>query len=158
MLGNIRLLKSAPHFVLEGVQKSKRITFDLNNYKEKWVLLYFYPSDFHPENAKELKELQRLYPQFLDINVELASISVDQLRIHEAWLKDLGKIDFAMLADIHHIVSIDYNVFHEEKARSHSAVFIINPEQNLEWFEVNNIDKERSIVRLLEKTKEVVRK
>lgn len=36
----------APCFTLEGVYKCKRTSFNLKDYLKKWVVLFFYGSDF----------------------------------------------------------------------------------------------------------------
>jgi alkyl hydroperoxide reductase subunit AhpC len=65
--------------------------------------------------------------------------------VHRAWAESLGGIDYPLLADVHHSISVDYNVFLEEDAQSLRATFIISPEGILKWMCVSDNNVGRSI-------------
>ena len=56
----------APSFHLEGInksQKSKKI-WDINEFKGKWIVLYFYPKDFTAGCTLEAKGFSQLKNDF----------------------------------------------------------------------------------------------
>ena len=68
----------APSFHLEGINnsfKSKK-TWDLDELKGKWVVLYFYPKDFTAGCTLEAKGFSQLKKEFSKYNVEIIGITI----------------------------------------------------------------------------------
>ena len=81
-------------------EKVKKVR--LSDYKDKWVIMFFYPADFTFVCPTELEELARLYPKFQAANAEIVSVSTDNVNTHKAWhntSEGIREITYPMAAD-----------------------------------------------------------
>lgn len=138
MFSTIKVSDQAPIFNLKGYHNKKNVTITLEDIKSKWVVLFFYPSDFSSLTTKELKSFEKNYINFTQKNTEIVACSVDSPIIHEAFVESIGELSFPLVSDIHHTTCMDYNVYDEDNARAFSGVFIINPKGILTWYSVND--------------------
>src|SRR3990172_5162632 len=79
-------------------QKKVKIT----DYKDKWLVMMFYPADFTFICPTELEDLAKLYDEFKKENAEVISVSTDTVFTHKAWhdsSPSIRKINFPMAAD-----------------------------------------------------------
>lgn len=123
----------------------------LEDYKGKWVLLFFYPLDFTFVCPTELYELASLQQEFNDANCQILGVSVDSVFSHQAWAeKDakIGAIEFPIISDLSREISFDYGVLHTD-GMSLRGAFIIDPEGTLQSMMVNNLNVGRSGKELL---------
>ena len=78
----------------------------LNDYKDKYLVIVFYPFDFTYVCPTELISFSENLQKFKDLNAEIIGVSTDSHHTHLAWIKTpreeggLGKIDYPLLADI----------------------------------------------------------
>jgi alkyl hydroperoxide reductase subunit AhpC len=146
----LQIGKPAPKFKMEGFYKGEMKNYHLDDYKGKWVLLFFYPLDFTFVCPTELIELSKKHKEFEEIDCQVLGVSVDSVYSHEAWSKnDLGELNFPMLSDITKFVSHSYNVLEHEKGISLRGAFIIDPEGILKSFTVNDLTIGRNIDELI---------
>ena len=87
--------QSAPDFKLQD-QSGKWRT--LNQYKGKWIVLYFYPKDDTAGCTQEANQFKSLYPQFLKSNAVVLGVSLDDVTSHQKFSQKLG-LPFPILAD-----------------------------------------------------------
>jgi thioredoxin-dependent peroxiredoxin len=95
---------SAPDFTLpsqEGVPVS------LNDYRGKWVVLYFYPKDQTPGCSREAHNFQVDQPKYAERNAVVLGVSVDTVDSHKKFCAKEG-LNFKLLADTDHKVSATY--------------------------------------------------
>jgi len=93
----------APTFILpnqEGVQVS------LDQFKGKWVVLYFYPKDFSPGCTVEAHNFQRDIDKYTGKNAVIVGVSVDDVDSHKSFCTKEG-FNFKLLADSSHAVVYD---------------------------------------------------
>jgi peroxiredoxin Q/BCP len=90
--------KPAPTFKL---QDQNSTWHSLNQYKGKWVVLYFYPKDDSPGCTQEANQFKALYPQFLKNNTVVLGVSLDDVKSHQKFSKKLD-LPFPILADNQH--------------------------------------------------------
>ena len=57
----------------------------LSDYKDKWLVLLFYPADFTFVCPTELEDAAIHYDEFRKLNAEIISISTDTAFVHKAW-------------------------------------------------------------------------
>ncbi|OTG83903.1 peroxiredoxin [Acinetobacter sp. ANC 4648] len=88
----------APAFKLQD-QNGK--WHELNQYKGKWIVLYFYPKDNSPGCTQEANQFKALYPQFLKNNAVVLGVSLDDVKSHQNFSNKLG-LPFPILADNNH--------------------------------------------------------
>src|SRR4051794_18198709 len=84
---------------------------------QNWVVLFSHPKDFTPVCTTELGEVSRLKPEFDKRNVKAIGLSVDSLKDHGEWAKDIQetqgqKLNFPLLADGDRKVSNLYGMIH----------------------------------------------
>lgn len=98
--------KPAPAFRLQDQTKKWQ---SLDQYKGKWLALYFYPKDGTPGCTLEAKQFRDLYPEFKKNNAVVLGVSLDDVASHEKFSNDL-KLPFPLLADSDHQLAQRFNV------------------------------------------------
>ena len=98
--------QSAPDFKLQD-QSGK--WHSLNQYKGKWVVLYFYPKDNSPGCTQEANQFKALYPQFLTSNAVVLGVSLDDVQSHQKFSEKLG-LPFPILADNNHQLANQFGI------------------------------------------------
>ena len=119
---------------LDAFYKGKVTRINLADYRGKWIILFFYPSDFTFVCPTELKELSDYYQEFRNTGAEILSISTDSAYVHRAWQKDnplLKDIKFPMLSDRAGIFSRSLGVYNESTGTAIRAVFIVDPDGSI---------------------------
>ncbi len=142
--------KPAPHFHVEAVNgKGDFIKLDLNDYKTKWLVLFFYPLDFTFVCPTEIIGFSKRHDEFKQLNAEILGGSTDSVYSHKAWLKDLGELKYPLFSDITRTVSRDFGVLLEEKGIALRGTFIIDPEGILRYALYQDSSIGRSITETL---------
>ncbi len=118
---------AAPNFTLPS-QNGTPIS--LNEYKGKWVVLYFYPKDQTQGCSLEAHNFQRDLPKYDALNAVVLGVSLDTVDSHRVWCtKD--SFTFKMLADPDHKVVDEYGVpmmQHAGMSFASRDTFLINPD------------------------------
>jgi len=149
----------APDFKLEGVvgiDPGKEFkTLSLKDYKDKWLVLFFYPADFTFVCPTEIKGFNDNIDSFRKLNAEIVAVSTDSKWSHLAWIKrgDLGKLRYPLLADFNKEAAQAYGVLDSEKGVALRGLFIIDPKGVMQYQVVHNLDVGRSVeetIRVLE--------
>jgi peroxiredoxin Q/BCP len=100
----------AYNFLLE-VDTGK--TVSLEDYKEKNLILYFYPKDDTPGCTIEAKDFASLYPKFQEYDTEILGISKDNIKSHKKF-KEKYCLPFDLGYDIESKVSQNYGCWVEK--------------------------------------------
>ena len=117
--------KPAPTFTLpnqEGAQVS------LNEFKGKWVVLYFYPKDFTSGCTVEAHNFQRDLEKYTQKNAVIVGVSVDTVDSHKSFCTK-ESLNFKLLADPNHAVVEKYGSIMEYNGMTLAArnTFLIDP-------------------------------
>jgi peroxiredoxin (alkyl hydroperoxide reductase subunit C) len=150
----IKVGHEAPKFEAEAFHEGQIKKISLENYKGKWVVLFFYPADFTFICPTELGEMADRYEKFKELGAEILSISTDTAFVHKAWhdsSETIKKIKFPMVADPTHEISWKYNTLIEEEGVALRGSFLIDPEGNLKAMEIHHNDIGRNADELLRK-------
>jgi peroxiredoxin Q/BCP len=115
----------APAFTLpnqEGAQVS------LDQFKGKWVVLYFYPKDFTSGCTIEAHNFQRDIDKYAQKNAVILGVSVDNVDSHKSFCTKEG-LNFKLLADSNHMVVQQYGSVMEYNGMTLAArnTFVIDP-------------------------------
>ena len=110
--------KQAPNFSASAVINGGEIVenFTLEQFKGKYVVLFFYPKDFTFVCPTELFAFQERLKDFQDRNVQLLACSTDTEQSHWGWLnmeKNNGGIKgvtYPIVADTNKTISMNYDV------------------------------------------------
>ena len=101
----------------------------LEDYRDKWVVLYFYPKDDTPGCTTEACEFRDNIFAFRDLNAQILGVSLDDVESHREFAESYG-LPFPLLADTEGTASIAYGVktrmFGMEVAKRQT--FIIAPD------------------------------
>jgi peroxiredoxin Q/BCP len=95
---------SAPEFTLLSQQGSP---VSLEDYRGKWVILYFYPKDQTPGCSREARNFQVDQAKFEEHNAVVLGVSVDSVESHKKFCTADG-LNFKLLSDADHKVSQSY--------------------------------------------------
>lgn len=110
--------KKAPGFSAQAVINGGEIVenFTLEQFKGKYVVLFFYPKDFTFVCPTELFAFQEKLEEFKSRNVEVVAVSTDTEQSHWGWLqmpKNAGGIQgvkYPLVADTNKTISMNYDV------------------------------------------------
>lgn len=141
-------------FEAQAYQGGKIKTVRLADYRDKWVILFFYPADFTFVCPTELEEMASLYDKFKKINTEVLSVSVDTVYAHKAWhdtSEAIKKVNFPMIADPDHSLCEYFRTYIGGEGVSLRGTFIINPRGTLKAMEINDNSIGRSAKELYRK-------
>lgn len=143
--------KPAPKFKTQALVRGEIRDVSLDDYKGKWVLLFFYPLDFTFVCPTEIAGFADRIGEFQSRGVEVIGVSIDSAYSHLAWYntpRNRGGIagtPFPILADVTKMISRDYGVLDEAKGIALRATFLINPEGQVVHESVNFFNVGRSV-------------
>jgi peroxiredoxin Q/BCP len=95
---------NAPDFTLPS-QEGSPVT--LNDYRGKWVVLYFYPKDQTPGCSREAHNFQVDQSKYIERNAVVLGVSLDSVDSHKKFCAKEG-LNFKLLADTNHKVTDSY--------------------------------------------------
>lgn len=105
---------------------------------DSWVVLFSHPKDFTPVCTTELGMVAKLKPEFDKRNVKVIGLSVDPLKDHEGWSRDIEEtqgaaLNFPLIADADRKVSMLYGMIHPnaDNTMTVRSVYIIGPDKKV---------------------------
>ncbi|GAB0096752.1 peroxiredoxin-2 [Sergentomyia squamirostris] len=146
-----KIQQRAPEFKGTAVVNGDFKEISLNDYKGKYLVLFFYPLDFTFVCPTEIIAFSDRIDEFRKVNTEIVGVSVDSHFSHLAWTNlerkngGLGQLSYPLLADITKEISRDYDVLLEENGISLRGLFIIDPNGILRQITVNDLPVGRSV-------------
>ncbi|MFN6414691.1 MAG: peroxiredoxin [Pseudomonadota bacterium] len=150
--------KKAPNFKSMAVFKGEFKEISLEDYADKYVILFFYPLDFTFVCPTELHAFQEKLSEFEKLGAVVLGCSVDSHFSHKAWLdtpKEKGGIqgiEYGLVADIGGKIAKDYDVLSDEHI-AYRGLFLIDQQGIVRHQLVNDLPLGRSIdeaLRMLE--------
>jgi len=142
----------APDFHLKGVNNNQKNKFEweLNDYKNKWLVLYFYPKDFTSGCTLEAKGFSELKNKFKKYNADIVGISADTQDSHDSFCNEKS-INYTLLSDVEGIVSKEYGSW--IPPFSDRNTFLISPEGTIayRWISVLPINHAKEVLNILKK-------
>jgi len=98
---SLRINDEAPDFTAETTQGTINFHDWIGN---SWAILFSHPKDFTPICTTELGYMAGLQPEFEKRNCKVIGISVDGVRDHDAWSKDIENsqghaVNYPLVAD-----------------------------------------------------------
>ena len=105
---------------------------------DSWGVLFSHPKNFTPVCTTELGAVSKLKGEFDKRNCKIIGLSVDPLKDHHAWSKDIeetqgAQLNCPLLADADKKVSNLYGMIHPNASDTMTvrSVFIIGPDKKL---------------------------
>jgi alkyl hydroperoxide reductase subunit AhpC len=131
----LQLGDTAPNFTQESTEGP------LNFYEwmgSSWCVLFSHPKDFTPVCTTELGEVARLNSAFALRDVKTLGLSVDTLKDHHSWARDIEetqkqKLNFPLIADHDRKVSSLYGMIHPQASTTFTvrSVFVIDSQKKI---------------------------
>ena len=97
---------SAPEFELPDQNGQLH---SLEDYRDRWVVLYFYPKDETPGCTKEACAFRDNIFAFRKLNAQILGVSLDDVESHKAFADNHG-LPFPLLADMNGTTADAYGV------------------------------------------------
>ncbi|KAG7462773.1 hypothetical protein MATL_G00188290 [Megalops atlanticus] len=141
----------APHFKGTAVHNGEFKEISLDDFRGKYLVLFFYPLDFTFVCPTEIISFSDKASEFHDVNCEVVGVSVDSHFTHLAWINTprksggLGHINIPLLADLNKQVSRDYGVLLEGPGIALRGLFIIDPSGVIKHMSVNDLPVGRCV-------------
>lgn len=153
----LQVSKPAPTFKANAVMPDNCFNenFKLEDYKGKYVVLFFWPLDFTFVCPTEILEFNKKLAAFKNRGVEVIGVSTDSHYSHLAWKNQdvreggIGNVQFPLVADFNKNISRDYGVLLEEEGKALRGSFLIDKEGILQHMVVNNLPLGRNIDEML---------
>jgi peroxiredoxin Q/BCP len=127
--GGIKVGAPAPEFELPDQDGQLH---SLEDYRDQWVVLYFYPKDETPGCTTEACEFRDNIFAFRKLNAQILGVSLDDVESHKKFSENHG-LPFPLLADSEGKTADAYGV----KTRmmgwtvARRQTFIVDPEGNI---------------------------
>ncbi|KAF0682747.1 Aste57867_25150 [Aphanomyces stellatus] len=149
--------KPAPTFAnVNAVVDEKFTKISLDDYKGKWLVMFFYPFDFTFVCPTEIVSFSDSVGQFKAINTEVIAVSTDSHHTHLAWIKTprdkggLGEMKIPIVADVSKRISGDYGVLVNDEdddmfGAALRGLFIIDPKGIIRSIQINDDQVGRSV-------------
>lgn len=132
--------KKAPEFCLLNQDNKKTC---LKDFRNKWVILYFYPKDNSKSCTLEALDFTDNLKTLQELNANIIGVSPDSVKSHKNFAQK-HNLKFTLLSDPEHEILKKYGVWQLKKMYGKEymgvirSTFIINPEGYIEkeWIKV----------------------
>ncbi|WMN12143.1 peroxiredoxin [Marivirga salinae] len=105
---------------------------------DSWGILYSHPADFTPVCTTEIGRTAQLKDEFAKRNTKVAVVSVDDVKSHNEWKKDVNEtqntsVEFPIIGDEERKVATLYDMIHENASATATvrSVFFIGPDKKI---------------------------
>ncbi len=150
---SVQVSKPAPTFTATAVMpdNSFKEDFNLEDYRGKHVVLFFYPLDFTFVCPTEILEFNRKLAEFDKRGVQVIGCSTDSQFSHLAWKNQdiktggIGNVQYPLVSDFSKTISRDYGVLLEDDGIALRGSFLIDKEGILQHAVINNLPLGRNI-------------
>lgn len=131
-------------------------TLQLNDFKGRFTVIYFYPKDNTPGCTQEGQDFSERYPEFQKLNTQIFGVSKDSLTKHQNF-KAKYQFPFELIADPDEILCQMFDViklkknFGKEYMGIERSTFLLDPELNLiqAWRKVKVTDHAQEVLQTL---------
>ena len=140
---SVRIGDVAPDFTAETTQGTIHFHQWIG---EGWAILFSHPKNFTPVCTTELGYMARLAPEFARRNTKIIGLSIDQMKDHEGWVKDIEEtsgaaVSYPLIADHNLEVAKAYDMIHPNASAEAPrtaidnatirSVFVIGPDKKV---------------------------
>lgn len=143
--------KPAPSFSGTAVVNGDFKEIKLEDYRGKYVVLFFYPLDFTFVCPTEIVAFSDRISEFDALNTQVIGVSTDSQYSHLAWINTprkqggLGELRYPLLSDFSKNISASYKVLIEDAGIALRGLFIIDKDGILRQLSINDLPVGRSV-------------
>jgi eukaryotic-like serine/threonine-protein kinase len=140
--------RPAPDFTLActgGTRHSRRV-LHLEDYRGRWLILFFYPRDFSLICPTELLAISMRHGELAGLGADVLAVSTDSLGSHERWIATpraeggLGAVSFPLASDPQGGVARTYGACLESPRIALRGLFIIDPNAIVQYQVVHGLN------------------
>ncbi|CAJ1024857.1 AhpC/TSA family/Redoxin/C-terminal domain of 1-Cys peroxiredoxin, putative [Leishmania lindenbergi] len=145
----------APQFSGKAVVGGAIKEINSNDYKGKYIVLFFYPMDFTFVCPTEIIAFSDRYLEFEKLNTQVIAVSCDSEYSHLAWVNTprkkggLGEMKIPVLADKSMEIARDYGVLIESAGIALRGLFVIDKKGILRHSTINDLPVGRNVDEVL---------
>ena len=155
-INSVRVGKKAPGFLLNGYNKNypNKKQWSLDDYSEKWLVLYFYPKDFSSGCTLEAKNFQKSLSKYNKANASIVGISANNEEEHKSFCTS-ANLGYTLLSDANSEISKLYDSWLDPYSKRNT--FLINPEGIVvyKWIGVRPIGHAQEVLEELTKQQKI---
>jgi glutaredoxin-dependent peroxiredoxin len=134
---SLQIGDKAPDFTLRNSEKE---LVTLKNYRDKNVVILFFPMAFTGVCTKELCQMRDSMGEYEQLNAQILAISVDSVFTLDKW-KQEQKFNFQLLSDFNKTVSKKYDALYKDfvfemKGVSKRSAFVVDKTGTIKYAEV----------------------
>jgi len=147
----VRVQHPAPNFQGNAVVDGQFKEIKLDDFKGKYLVLFFYPLDFTFVCPTEIIAFSERMAEFQAVDTHVVGVSTDSHFSHLAWINQprkeggLGGLKYPLLADFNKNISEDYGVLVEGAGVALRGLFIIDPSGVVRQITINDLPVGRSV-------------
>jgi len=149
--------KQAPDFSATAIMADGSINgeFSLAAYRDKYVVLFFYPLDFTFVCPTELIAFSKRIEEFEKRGVQVIGCSIDSQFSHIAWRNTpineggIGEVRYPLVADVKHDICRAYDVEFDAAGVAFRGSFLIDQKGTVRHQVVNDLPLGRNIDEML---------
>lgn len=148
---SVLVTKEAPNFKETAVLADNTFAdVELNDFRGKYVVLFFYPLDFTFVCPTEIIEFNRKLEEFKKRNVEVIGVSTDSEFSHLAWKNTpvneggIGNVQYTLVSDKKQNISKAYDVLFDESVALR-GLFLIDKDGIVRHQVVNDLPLGRNV-------------
>ena len=147
-----------PDFILETYDPTKDDVgkSSLEDFKGKWLVLFFYPADFTFVCPTELVDMNNRNEDFKKLNAEVIGVSTDTAHTHRGWIQMeelLHGLKYPLASDHTGNFSRELGILYEDSGKAQRAAFIVDPDGILRAADIVSDDIGRNASEILRKLK-----
>jgi peroxiredoxin 2/4 len=139
----------APDFDLPAAVAGKRQQVSLARQRSELIVLFFYPKDFSFVCPTEVKGFQAMRAEFAAQNGAIMGVSCDSVDSHLEWARELGGIDYPLVADEGGKLARSYDAFDQREGVALRATFILNRRREVLYSVASQANIGRSVTETL---------
>ncbi len=143
--------RKAPDFTAQAVMADNSFAdLNLDSYRGKYVILFFYPLDFTFVCPSEIIAFDRMLGDFRKRNAEVIGVSVDSHYTHHAWRRTprdqggIGEVGFPLVSDLSKNIARSYGVLTDDSVALR-GLFLIDKEGIVRHELINDLSLGRNV-------------
>jgi alkyl hydroperoxide reductase subunit AhpC len=131
----------------------------LADFRDRWLILLFYPRDFSLVCPTELTAMSRQIGEYARRDCDIVGISTDTVETHEKWIRTprgqggLGGLSFPLASDVDGSVCQAYGVYLPRQNMALRGLFMVDPNGVLQYQVVHNLSvgrRSEEVLRVLD--------
>ena len=117
------------------------------SYKDKWLVIFFWPKDFTFVCPTEIVGFGKLNREFQDRGAQILGVSTDSEFVHLAWRQqneELSRLPYPMVSDLKRELSTALGILDAREGVAQRAAYIVDPDGIIRFVMVTDLSVGRN--------------